>query len=171
MAALRAYDCIMLCRHCAYRNMAIAHATARNRELCTTCYLTPEIRALYPIPERRGRRFDRDTGNDADIAVPGGKIKPCKPTSALPGSAVKFRLLCWRARNNRALWHDDDAKAVDGDAPANDNAIPATEPNGNGPILVKGLRDEPIPTANQHAYKRVCRTHSATASAGRRMFV
>lgn len=34
--------------------------------------------------------------------------KPCKPTTAYPGTPEKFRVLCERFAAGEELWHDDD---------------------------------------------------------------
>jgi hypothetical protein len=86
-----------LCRHC--------HESiiSRPRKLCWACYHDDEVRPLYG---GRETRFSRK-GHGADIT--GGFKLARHPTSALPGSKEKVRVMETRARQGVCLWHPGDA--------------------------------------------------------------
>lgn len=85
----------MLCRHCRKARVN------RPRGLCWSCYYRPGVRDRYPSTSKYARR-------GAGVGV-GPAPLPARPTSALPGSAEKIRVLAERAQLGQQLWHPDDA--------------------------------------------------------------
>ena len=85
----------MLCRHCQEAPVN------RPRQLCWSCYYTPEIRCRYPSTSKFARR---GVGNFAGAAAPAAR-----PTAATPGSPEKVAVLEERARMKQSLWHPRDA--------------------------------------------------------------
>jgi hypothetical protein len=85
----------MMCRNC-QRVRA-----NRPRGLCWSCYYSPGVREKYPSTSKFARRGVQDFN---------GKILlDDKPTSALPGSEEKVKILIERARRGLSLWHPGDA--------------------------------------------------------------
>jgi hypothetical protein len=102
--SLRAQKGPVACRHCGV--LAGPHAR-RWRGLCSRCYRTPAIMAIYP---RRGG----GPGADRNQASPLSSAS----TDAVPGSAEKIAVLAERARKRQALFHP-------GDAPPDSEAVEA----------------------------------------------
>lgn len=88
------------CVHC-----ETGKAGVRAWGLCQVCYLDPNIRGLYADLERRKRDWSNGSGQPSR--------KRCKPTSAMPGTIAKVKVLMQRARDNQELWHPDDATGMD----------------------------------------------------------
>lgn len=82
-----------LCRHC-------GKAGIRRRNLCRSCYYTPDIRARYPSTAPRGRRMGPDTFDDPS-AWP-------MPTEHAPGSWGKIEELRRRLECHEQLWSRTD---------------------------------------------------------------
>ncbi len=74
----------------------------RPRQLCSRCFGSVEVRALYPVSESSSARRGVAGGNQSH-PLP-------MPTSAMPGSEGKIRVLAERAAAGERLWHPDDAK-------------------------------------------------------------
>ncbi len=85
----------MLCRHCGKVRVS------RPRGLCWVCYYTPGVRDHYPITSKFARRGVQDFNGRVSL--------PPEPTTAMPGTPEKVRILEQRARNHQALWHPHDA--------------------------------------------------------------
>lgn len=79
-----------ICRHCHLR------PANRARGLCFQCYYQPSIKDLY-APQI----------TPIGIALKEPQTKPI-PTTALPGSPDKKRILAERASREEELWHPDD---------------------------------------------------------------
>ena len=88
----------MLCRHCEKVK------SNRPRGLCWSCYYTPGVREQYPSTSKFARRGVKDFN---------GRTKLGEPTSALPGSEEKVRVLMERARLGLSLFHPQDATIGD----------------------------------------------------------
>ena len=86
---------MMICEHCGNRRVTMP------RGLCRSCYDTPCIKRLYPCV----RLAFRGLG----LAAP--HSQPALPTSALPGSEAKIRVLEERALRGETLHHPGDAQA------------------------------------------------------------
>lgn len=74
------------------------------RGLCASCYRCKDVRDRYP---RLGQR----QGVIVEYGVGLGnyeRVLPPNPTTALPGSEEKLRVLIQRAENEHILWHPDD---------------------------------------------------------------
>jgi hypothetical protein len=85
----------MLCRHCQRVK------SNRPRGLCWSCYYTPGVREKFPSTSKFARRGVSDFN---------GRAKLPEPTTALPGTDAKVRVLEERARLGQTLWHPLDAK-------------------------------------------------------------
>ena len=85
----------MLCRSC---NKVRSN---RPRGRCYSCYYKPEVRALFPSTSKFARK-----GSGIDVLIP---PLSSEPTSAMPGTEDKIRVLMERARNGQCLWHPLDA--------------------------------------------------------------
>lgn len=83
------------CRNCATRK------GSRPRGLCYTCYQDGAIRAQHKGAIGHGIEGQR---------VRPGKRLPAEPTTALPGSEEKIRVLEARAARGEQLHHPQDAK-------------------------------------------------------------
>ncbi len=79
----------MLCRHCNET------PGTRARGLCWRCYYAPGVRGRY------ASKIDRGAG------LRKGRL-PCVPTSAMPGSSEKIRILADRAARGQELFHAND---------------------------------------------------------------
>lgn len=77
-------------------------ATLRPRHLCWHCYEDRDIRHATPIVSYHGLR-----GADSNPVR-----KPCKPTTAFPGSKAKIEVLAQRAANGEELFHPDDLQGT-----------------------------------------------------------
>src|SRR5688572_15172535 len=88
----------MLCRHCQKVK------SNRPRGLCWSCYYSPGVRDQYPSTSKFARRGVKDFN---------GRTKLGEPTSALPGSEEKVRVLMERARLGLSLFHPLDATIGD----------------------------------------------------------
>jgi hypothetical protein len=95
----------MLCRHCQVVK------SNRPRGLCWSCYYTPGVREKYPSTSKFARR---GVGNGNK-----GHEMP-EPTSALPGTPEKVRVLEERARRGQCLWHPLDARLDRSAVPAHE---------------------------------------------------
>jgi hypothetical protein len=84
------------CRHCHARQVG------RPRGLCWDCFFTPGVRELYPPTDKSSRR---GVGN-----VRGAAPLPAEPTSTLPGTEEKVRVLEQRAARGEELWHPLDSR-------------------------------------------------------------
>lgn len=91
--------CATPCRHCGRGKVN------RPRGLCWTCYYTPGIRELHPSTSKFASR------GVADFCGPG---KLPEPTTALPGTPEKIRVLRERAAAGQRLWHPLDAGVTGG---------------------------------------------------------
>jgi hypothetical protein len=80
-----------LCVHCGRGSVS------RPRNLCWTCYYTPGVKDQHPSTSIYAKRGVVTNGS-----------KPCKPTTALPGTPEKLAVLEQRAENGEALWHPRD---------------------------------------------------------------
>jgi hypothetical protein len=89
----------MSCRHCGHT------PASRPRGLCWNCYYTPKIRDQYTSMSIYGRRGVEDSY--------GRFLLPPAPTRALPGTAEKVAVLMARAMMRQALWHPQDAPALE----------------------------------------------------------
>ncbi len=87
----------MMCRHCGRVRVS------RPRGLCWVCYYTPGVRDHYPSTSKFARRGVPDCNGRVPL--------PPEPTTAMPGTPEKVRILEQRARNRQALWHPHDAPA------------------------------------------------------------
>ena len=85
----------MMCRHCQRVK------SNRPRGLCWSCYYTPGVRDLFPSTSKFARRGIHDFN---------GRAQQPEPTTALPGTSEKVRVLEERARLGQALWHPLDAQ-------------------------------------------------------------
>lgn len=80
------------CRHCRVTRMI------RSRGLCGRCHRTPAIKARYPIAVR--------TLPDMFNVKP----RPCRPTTAGPGTEEKIRVMAERFRRGEAIFHPSDPR-------------------------------------------------------------
>ncbi len=87
-----------LCRHCQERYIT------RPRGLCWGCYSRSAIRGLYCSAKK--------TEEELEATVKPGTATR-RPTSALPGSRDKVRVLARRFARGNALWHVLDARRDD----------------------------------------------------------
>ena len=85
-----------ICRHCGEAGYYYA------RGLCWTCYYSPGVLAMYPLPDGVRHRLGVIDYN--------GHSREGQPTGHLPGSADKIAVLEERARNGQALFHRWDAE-------------------------------------------------------------
>lgn len=86
------------CRHCLRFRPVYARA------LCSACYQRLEIRALYPVDSARGQKCPTPNfSGEAKVAK--------RPTSKLPGTPEKQRVMSARLMRGEALRHPDDAVA------------------------------------------------------------
>lgn len=83
------------CRHCRTGKVN------RPKGLCWPCYYTPGVREMYESTSKFARRGVIDFNGLTPDAW--------KPTSELPGSEGKVRVLIERARSGQSLWHPLDA--------------------------------------------------------------
>ena len=81
----------MICRHCRRR------PANRSRGLCWTCYYRPGVRERYPCRAKQCATAIREPP------------PPAEPTTALPGTPEKVRVLEERAGRGEGLWHGGDA--------------------------------------------------------------
>lgn len=81
------------------RNCGLKYAN-RPGLLCWTCYYTPGVAHRYP-PCKQGRRGHGNVYRAAP-ALP-------EPTTALPASEEKVRVMEGRAARGEAIFHPDDA--------------------------------------------------------------
>lgn len=81
------------CRHCQQRN------AIRPRGLCWRCYYTPGVKDLYPV-----------TSKFAPRTAPKPATTLCKPTTTLPGTEEKIKVLAERVQRCEKLWHPADSK-------------------------------------------------------------
>lgn len=88
----------MLCRHCQKVK------SNRPRGLCWSCYYSPGVREQYPSTSKFARRGVKDFN---------GRTKLGEPTTALPGTEEKVRVLMERARLGQSLFHPLDARIGD----------------------------------------------------------
>lgn len=88
-----------MCLHCR-RRLAV-----RPRKLCFPCHGTPGVRERYPVAASHHAK--RGVGNHNH-----GRL-PAEPTSAVPGSEEKIRILCERARRGESLFHPLDVHLDD----------------------------------------------------------
>lgn len=73
-----------------------------SRELCWSCYYTPDVRDQYePMATPSNHR-----GLGIDVYAP---LAPPEPTTARPGTIEKLHVLMDRLEAGYALWHPDDA--------------------------------------------------------------
>lgn len=86
------------CRHCQREKVN------RPRGLCWGCYYKPGVRVMYPSTSKYGNRYGMDF-NDA--------AKTPRPTSALPGSEDKIRVMIRRGDNQESIFHPQDAQIED----------------------------------------------------------
>jgi hypothetical protein len=97
------------CRHC-QKNTA-----THGRGLCLRCSTTPGVRELYPAGNTRAGRAERAAmkavrGAERGLGLGNRKRKLGKPTTALPGTPAKVRVLQLRARAGNVLFHPQDAR-------------------------------------------------------------
>jgi len=85
----------MLCRNCQLVK------SNRPRGLCWSCYYTPGVREKFPSTSKFARR---GVGNGNK-----GSETP-EPTTALPGTPEKVKILEERARRGQCLWHPLDPR-------------------------------------------------------------
>ena len=88
-----------VCRHCEDS----ARPVDRPRGLCRSCYYTPGVRDMYPVPDVPTTR--RGVGNGFAERPP-----PEVPTAARPGTPEKLAELESRAAAELALWHPGDGR-------------------------------------------------------------
>ena len=84
-----------MCRHCGRVRVS------RPRGLCWVCYYAPGVRDRYPSTSKFARRGVQDFNGRVPL--------PPEPTTAMPGTPEKVRILAQRARDRQALWHPHDA--------------------------------------------------------------
>ncbi len=84
------------CRHCG--TAALLHA----RRLCWQCYKTRSIVSQYPT----------QLCSRSELIYEGPKY-PCRPTTALPGSVEKQKVMMERYVNQQPVHHKDDPKLKD----------------------------------------------------------
>ena len=87
------------CRHCSHCRQP---RLSKSRNLCSTCYYTPEVREQYPVTTKHGRR---GPGNFY-AQTPA----PLLPTTAAPGTNAKQSVFEERAGLNQSLFHPYDAR-------------------------------------------------------------
>jgi hypothetical protein len=85
------------CVHCGRRQRN------RPRRLCGPCHDRPEIRELYPVVKNSGRAY-------VNRCAAGGRPLPRRPTSALPGTPAKIRVMASRDARGELLHHPMDAQ-------------------------------------------------------------
>lgn len=89
------------CRHCT------RHKATRSRGLCFGCFITPEVKALYP-PSTSAFN-NRGLGHAGFCAAP----LPAEPTDALPGTPEKIAVMKARAARGERVFHPRDATGRD----------------------------------------------------------
>lgn len=123
----------MLCRHCQKVK------SNRPRGLCWSCYYTPGVRDQYPSTSKFARRGVKDFN---------GRTKLGEPTTALPGTEEKIRILMERARLGLSLFHPEDATiGAAGTRPALPPVDADPEPVPAG--LLEELLNEDLEEADQ----------------------
>jgi hypothetical protein len=86
----------LLCRHCQKAKVN------RPRGLCFGCYYSPGVRDLYPSTSKFARRGAGLLG--------GGFLLAAAPTTALPGTAEKVRVMEDRAARGESIFHPGDRR-------------------------------------------------------------
>lgn len=76
----------------------------RSRGLCSACYQKPEVRMRYVVAAYC------EQGLGLFMAGDEGRLKDCRPTTALPGTLRKLAVLRGRARRREKLHHPLDAR-------------------------------------------------------------
>ena len=84
-----------MCIHCEER------IASRPKGLCTRCYYTPGVRESIPGKGWGGWRSPAATNSDSPLP---------EPTTTIPGSLEKERVLSKRALLGESLFHPRDAK-------------------------------------------------------------
>ena len=84
-----------LCRHCGQRPQG------RARGLCHSCYFKPHIRCRYPAQGQLTAQGMVNSCSSAPLAA--------EPTTALPGTKQKVRVMAERAHRREQLFHPADA--------------------------------------------------------------
>lgn len=71
------------------------------RDLCRECYKDQQVRDLYAVENKMAHQANR--------VISKGPTKRPQPTTAVPGSLEKIKVLAERLARGEALWHPDDA--------------------------------------------------------------
>jgi hypothetical protein len=107
-----------ICRHCKERPVN------RPRGLCWKCFYEPGVKEHYPSTSKYAAR---GTGAGFKCRAP----LPATPTTALPGSAEKVRVLRERAKRGEQLFHPRDARPPAADKPEQWQALPVVVDRNN----------------------------------------
>lgn len=91
----------LACRHCGRPKVN------RPRGLCWTCFYAPGVRDKYPSESKFHPLANAVVEEEADFN--GRIVEPDEPTTALPGTEEKVRVMIQRAALRQGLFHPNDA--------------------------------------------------------------
>jgi hypothetical protein len=89
---------VVLCKHCGLRK-----PNRTTRGLCNRCFDDKAVRGLYPV--KALHYLHKGVGFEMAKSLRGWK-----PTTALPGTPEKVKVLMQRASMGYPLWHPQDAQ-------------------------------------------------------------